>query len=98
MSAIKSINMKPEKHGFGMIFLKSQFCAKPQLPPSTLDISGKVAIVTGANSGLGFHCCHHLLKFKLPNLILGVRSIKKGEDAAKQLRLAYPESNIDVWC
>jgi len=89
--------MKPEKHGFGMIFLKTQFCAKPQLPPSTLDLSGKVAIVTGANSGLGFHCCRHLLKSKLSNLILAVRSIQKGEDAAKQLRLAYSKANIEVW-
>ena len=97
MAALKSINMKPEKHGFGMIFLKTQFCAKPQLPPSTLDLSGKVAVVSGANSGLGFHCCRHLLKSGLSQLITAVRSIKKGEDAAKQLRLAYPKSNIEVW-
>jgi NAD(P)-dependent dehydrogenase (short-subunit alcohol dehydrogenase family) len=62
-----------------------------------IDLSGQVAIVTGANSGLGFHCARHLLSLQLSHLILAVRSLKKGEEAAAKLQKEFPTARLDVW-
>jgi NAD(P)-dependent dehydrogenase (short-subunit alcohol dehydrogenase family) len=97
MPPLKSIEMKPEKHGYGTIFTRSQFCAKPQYPSKMTDLSGKVAIVTGSNTGLGLSCCHQHLNLKLSHLILAVRSIEKGEAAASQLRRSSPSAKIEIW-
>lgn len=97
MAHTKSIDMQPLKDGPARIFLKSQFCAKPQWAPKSTDLSGNVAVVTGGSSGLGFHACKHLLSYKLSHLILAVRSVKKGEEAAATLRREYPGAKVDVW-
>jgi NAD(P)-dependent dehydrogenase (short-subunit alcohol dehydrogenase family) len=62
-----------------------------------IDLSGQVAIVTGANSGLGFHCARHLLSLQLSHLILAVRSLKKGEEAAAKFQKEFPSARLDVW-
>ncbi|KUJ15198.1 NAD(P)-binding protein [Mollisia scopiformis] len=97
MPPLKSIDLPPYKEGFGTIFLKSQFCGKPKWAPKTTDLSGKVAIITGANTGLGFHSSRQLLSFKLAHLIVAVRSVTKGEEAASKLRKQYPKAKIEVW-
>ncbi|KAJ9217534.1 hypothetical protein DTO166G4_716 [Paecilomyces variotii] len=78
-------------------FIKSQFCTRPRRAPDETDLSGQVAIITGGSAGLGFHCARHLLSLKLSHLILGVRSLEKGESAADKLRIDYPGAKIDVW-
>ncbi|KAJ5675566.1 hypothetical protein N7462_008463 [Penicillium macrosclerotiorum] len=78
-------------------FIKNQFCSTPRLPPEDTDLSGKVAIVTGSNSGLGFECARQFLSFKLSHLIIAVRTAAKGEDAAAKLREQYPNATIAVW-
>lgn len=78
-------------------FIKNQFCSKPQYPPEDADLSGKVAIVTGSNTGLGFECARQLLSYKLSRLIVAVRTASKGEDAAAKLRKQYPQATIEVW-
>lgn len=82
---------------FPNIFWKNQFGTKAVYPPAGTDLSGKTAIITGANSGLGLECSRQLLSYKLSRLIMAVRSQKKGEDAAAQLRLKYPKADIRVW-
>jgi NAD(P)-dependent dehydrogenase (short-subunit alcohol dehydrogenase family) len=93
----KSLALGPVPYGMGKIFLKSQFSTKPQRAPADTDLSGKVAIVTGANVGLGLHAATHLLSLKLSHLIVAVRTLEKGEAAAAQLRTAYPSARIEVW-
>ena len=44
------------------------------------DQSGRIALVTGANSGLGFETSKALLH-KGATVIMGCRSIEKGEEA-----------------
>ncbi|KAJ5815555.1 hypothetical protein N7474_007332 [Penicillium riverlandense] len=78
-------------------FIKNQFSSKPKPIPDDTDLSGKVVIVTGSNSGLGLECARQLLSHKLTRLIMAVRSMPKGEDAAAKLRKQYPNSTIDVW-
>ncbi|OIW28708.1 NAD(P)-binding protein [Coniochaeta ligniaria NRRL 30616] len=65
--------------------------------PSDLDLTGKTALVTGSNVGLGLECSRHFLKLRASRLILAVRSLKKGETAAQGLRAEFPDSQIDVW-
>ncbi|KAK7998538.1 short-chain dehydrogenase [Apiospora marii] len=63
------------------------------------DIFEQVFIVTGANGGLGFESSLHLSRLGVGRLILGVRSLAKGEDAKKRIidTTGQPPSTIEVW-
>ncbi|KAH8653873.1 hypothetical protein BX600DRAFT_501388 [Xylariales sp. PMI_506] len=78
-------------------FIKNQFFTKHQTIPANTDLSGKVIIVTGSNSGLGFECANQMLSHKLTRLVMAVRSLEKGEIAASKLRKQYPSASINVW-
>ncbi|KAH9909558.1 hypothetical protein F4778DRAFT_711864 [Xylariomycetidae sp. FL2044] len=82
---------------FPNVFVHNQFRAKTQWPHPDVDLSGQVAIVTGSNSGLGYEASLQLLGLKLSKLIMGVRSIEKGQAAATTMRQTYPQANIEVW-
>ncbi|KAH7386296.1 putative short-chain dehydrogenase/reductase family protein [Cadophora sp. MPI-SDFR-AT-0126] len=75
------------KHGVPEIIRQAQ----------KIDLSGQVAIISGANSGLGFHAAKHLLGLKLSHLILAVRSKEKGKEAAANLQKQFSSARIDVW-
>ncbi|KAI1097271.1 NAD(P)-binding protein [Jackrogersella minutella] len=81
---------------FPNIFVRNQFCTKPSRPAKTTDLTGKVAIVTGANTGLGFEASKQLLALRLSYLVIAVRSGEKGQAAAVKLRNQYPKANIEV--
>ncbi|KAF2797225.1 putative short-chain dehydrogenase/reductase family protein [Melanomma pulvis-pyrius CBS 109.77] len=77
------------------IFYKQLFVhPKPIL--STIQLSGQTAIITGANSGLGFEAARQLLHLGLSHLIMAVRSKIKGEAAASKLRSEFPSTKIEV--
>ncbi|KAJ9615339.1 hypothetical protein H2200_001414 [Cladophialophora chaetospira] len=82
---------------FPKIFIKNQFRAKIRYPPKSTDLSGQVAIVTGSNTGLGLESARQLLSINLSRLILAVRSVQKGKEAAKQLNASFPTATIEVW-
>lgn len=85
--------------GPGTVFLKSQFCTKPQrilLTPET-PLAGKTALITGATTGIGLHAARQLLSLELSRIILAVRSVEKGELVASQLRSTFPTATIDIW-
>lgn len=82
---------------FPNTYYYNQFKAKPQWPANTTDLSGQTAIVTGGNTGLGYEASLQLLGLKLTNLILAVRSVDKGENAASEMRRRYPKASIEVW-
>ena len=65
--------------------------AQPNLepPPTNTSLAGKTVLVTGANTGLGYGSARSLLQMGVKTLILGVRSVSKGE-AAKLSLLADP--------
>lgn len=77
--------------------MKSQFRTKPKAPPATTTLSGQTALVTGSNIGIGLECARQFLKLQVSHLILGVRSIERGEQAAAPLRKSYPNAKIEVW-
>lgn len=78
-------------------FIKNQFRTKAHPTPKDTVLTGQVAIVTGSNTGLGLACSGQLLSHKLSHLIMAVRSLDKGEQAAAPLRKQYPSAKIDVW-
>ncbi len=66
-------------------FLYRQFFLTPAALPSTLSLRGKAGMVTGSNTGLGFHASAQLLDAGLSRLILAVRDVSKGEAARRKL-------------
>ncbi|KIH93589.1 short chain dehydrogenase/reductase family oxidoreductase [Sporothrix brasiliensis 5110] len=66
-------------------FVRDQYTALP-MPPVPADITLQTFVVTGANTGLGFQCAQHLLSMGAARVILGVRSVQKGEAALAAMR------------
>lgn len=87
----------PPVGNFVSQFFKPQFCTKIPLPPQGSILRGKVAIITGANSGLGFESAKQFLGAGLSHLVVAVRSLDKGQAAASKLRHVSPEATIDAW-
>jgi NAD(P)-dependent dehydrogenase (short-subunit alcohol dehydrogenase family) len=81
---------------FAHNFRKQMFSRVPAIPTRT-ELAGKTVLVTGANAGLGFEAVRNFLNLR-PNLvIMGVRSMAKGEAAAAALRREFPDARIEVW-
>lgn len=72
------------------------FQSVPPVPPA-INLVGKTVLVTGSNSGLGLECARHFLKLRAGRLIMAVRSVQRGEEAAIGLRAEFPAAKIDVW-
>lgn len=58
-------------------------------------LTGKTAIITGGNSGIGFETAKGLLALDA-QVILAVRNTKKGAQARATLLALYPSAQIDV--
>ncbi|UTW62466.1 SDR family NAD(P)-dependent oxidoreductase [bacterium SCSIO 12741] len=59
------------------------------------DLSGKVAIVTGANSGTGYGITYHLAKHHC-KVIMASRNVEKLQDAKKRLKDEIPHANLEI--
>src|SRR6478735_6224408 len=59
------------------------------------DQSGRIAIVTGANSGLGFHTARVLAE-RGAKVVLAVRNTDKGKAAAAKILGTAPRADIAV--
>jgi NAD(P)-dependent dehydrogenase (short-subunit alcohol dehydrogenase family) len=66
---------------------------KPDI--TVTDLTGKLAVVTGANSGLGFGLTGRLARAGA-EVILAVRNAGKGQGAAGEIRASLPEAQLDV--
>ncbi|KAI1150667.1 NAD(P)-binding protein [Nemania diffusa] len=94
---VGSRDLEPSTRTFGHVFYHNQFKAKPHWPSPNENLSGKTAIVTGGNTGLGYETASQLLDLKLSHLILGCRSLERGEAAAKELHQRGSSAKIEVW-
>jgi NAD(P)-dependent dehydrogenase (short-subunit alcohol dehydrogenase family) len=59
------------------------------------DQTGRVAIVTGANSGLGYDTAL-VLAGKGAHVVLAVRNVDKGNEAAEKIRSTNPNADVSV--
>ena len=73
-------------------FYRQIFVTPALINPSTCSPIGKTGIVTGSNTGLGYHASLQLLNLGLSNLILAVRDSTRGEAAKKSLLAAIRQS------
>jgi NAD(P)-dependent dehydrogenase (short-subunit alcohol dehydrogenase family) len=96
---VASKDLPPPPENFGKVFWNNQFNVKIEIPTRSKfpSLEGKVAIITGSNSGLGFESAKQLLNLGLSRLVMAVRSIERGKAAASKLSLANPAASIDVW-
>ncbi|KAI8631889.1 NAD(P)-binding protein [Xylariaceae sp. FL1651] len=94
---VGSRDLEPSTRSFGSVFYHNQFKAKPIWPSPNENLSGKTAIVTGGNTGLGYEAASQLLDIQLSHLILGCRSLERGEAASAKLRQQHPAATIEVW-
>lgn len=76
-------------------FLYSQLFARLQLVEH--DLSGQTVIVTGANVGLGKEAARHLAGMSPSRLILAVRNLAKGKEAADDVITTTGNKNVEVW-
>jgi NAD(P)-dependent dehydrogenase (short-subunit alcohol dehydrogenase family) len=92
-----SISLPPRNDTFLKIFIKHQLLPNPKPPLESISVAQKTAVITGGNTGIGLECGRLLLSLQLSHLILAVRSLDKGEEAAASMRRLYPEAKVDVW-
>lgn len=59
------------------------------------DQTGRTAVVTGANTGVGYEIATALAA-KGATVVLAVRNLDKGEDAARQIRQAHPGASVEL--
>ncbi|KAH8925795.1 NAD(P)-binding protein [Atractiella rhizophila] len=69
-----------------------------EVPLANRNLTGRTAIVTGSNVGLGFETALALLRMKPKRLVLAVRNLEKGNEAAGRLKelVSGTEATIDV--
>jgi NAD(P)-dependent dehydrogenase (short-subunit alcohol dehydrogenase family) len=59
------------------------------------DLTGKIAIVTGANSGIGYETAR-ALAYKGASVVLACRNLDKGEAATRQIVQAHPGAQAEL--
>jgi NAD(P)-dependent dehydrogenase (short-subunit alcohol dehydrogenase family) len=59
------------------------------------DLSGKVILVTGGNSGIGFEAAVEFVR-RGSSVVLACRSVEKARAAAAQISAAHPQASVDV--
>ncbi|KAG9496454.1 hypothetical protein J7337_013042 [Fusarium musae] len=95
MSANLKHQAASEATSFAFIW-RQLFQSIPSIP-NNVDLSGRVALITRSNAGLGFESAGQFLALNLSHLILAVRSEPRGDAAAKKLQAEFASAQIDVW-
>lgn len=68
------------------------------LPFPKQDLTGQTIIVTGANTGLGLEAARHFTRLNATKVILGVRTLRKGEEAKRSIEKSTKRTGvIEVW-
>ncbi|KIL92140.1 hypothetical protein FAVG1_04547 [Fusarium avenaceum] len=64
-------------------------------PDNLPELNGKIFIVTGGNSGIGFYTVSHLAQHGA-HVYMGVRSLEKGNAAIAEIKKEQPSVQIDL--
>lgn len=59
------------------------------------DQSGKIAVITGANSGLGFETSRELAR-KGATVVMAVRNMEKGQAAVDRITAVVPDADLEL--
>ncbi|KAL2855645.1 hypothetical protein BJX68DRAFT_264001 [Aspergillus pseudodeflectus] len=82
----------------GMLgFLYHQLTFTPKPLPTSINPTGQTALITGGTECLGLEAAKQLAERGLSCLILGVRTISKGEAARDEINRQSPECEVDAW-
>ncbi|CAG9995922.1 unnamed protein product [Clonostachys byssicola] len=92
-----SRDLPPYTAGFGSMIFTHQLKNSPPPVPDNIDLSGKLAIITGASSGLGLESAKQLLSLGLSHLIIAVRSVQRGTAVLPSLKAVNSKAKIEVW-
>ncbi|RYP08080.1 hypothetical protein DL764_002120 [Monosporascus ibericus] len=92
------LDVAPETEGSVSNFIYRQLTFTPKVV-SGVSLTGKTALVTGANTGVGLEVSRQLLDIGVSKLILAVRNESKGQDAATNLSQgrSLKDGTIEVW-
>src|SRR3954469_7561213 len=64
-------------------------------PPSLPALDGRTAVVTGANSGIGWHTAKGLAA-RGASVVMACRDVERGKQAADRIRSDHPGAQIEV--
>ena len=71
---------------------------EPQVAWSVNDIpdqGGKLAVITGANSGLGYEASRELAR-KGATVVMAVRNMEKGANAVARIKAEVPDAKLEL--
>lgn len=69
--------------------------SKPFAASDIPDQSGKIVIITGGNSGIGYHTALELAR-KGATVVIACRSVAKGFEAQRQIQREAPDADVQV--
>ncbi|KAM0558475.1 hypothetical protein ACHAPJ_004669 [Fusarium lateritium] len=68
------------------------------IPPQEQDCTGKTIVITGANTGIGLEAARHFTRLNAARVIIGCRSLDKGEQAKKDIEETIGRHDVvEVW-
>jgi retinol dehydrogenase 12 len=78
-------------------FLHTQLILK--IPKPTASFTSKTVIITGGNGGLGKEAAKQIVRLGASRVILGCRSLKKGDQAKQEIKASVPgsQTTVEVW-
>jgi NAD(P)-dependent dehydrogenase (short-subunit alcohol dehydrogenase family) len=69
--------------------------ATPWTADAIPDLTGRTAVVTGANSGLGFHTALELARYGA-TVVMACRDLRRGETALNEVKKAVSRSSVEL--
>jgi NAD(P)-dependent dehydrogenase (short-subunit alcohol dehydrogenase family) len=85
---------QPKYHDGVLAFLYRQLTKKIH-PNPYMDLSGKEVLITGGATGIGLACTQQLVGYGA-RVVIAVRNVPRGEEAARKIIQKYPTGHIEV--
>jgi retinol dehydrogenase-12 len=94
-SCISAYIRKKELNAMATLsFIYSQLFVTPEYPD--YDFTGQTIVLTGGNAGLGLEAARHLVRLNAARIIIGSRSVTRGEEAVRTIDTSQTNCKIEV--